>query len=142
MTKQLYHFYEPENENRVRAGFFTEAPEFVINHVCNGEIDPVYDIENDCIIDIGEVVIVVPERISNLNLKIQLIKRDIELEDIVAQINEIPEYMFTTVDKKIAIAKYNQAVYFDRYNADLMLVAYLMGLDEDDLNEIFIQGNL
>lgn len=55
MDKQLYHYFEPSNENRVKAGFFSEAPDLVINHVCNGEIDPVYDIENDCIIEHSSV---------------------------------------------------------------------------------------
>jgi hypothetical protein len=51
--KKLYHFYKPSNLNRVSAGLFFKAPENAINHICNGEIDPVYDVKNDRIIDIG-----------------------------------------------------------------------------------------
>jgi hypothetical protein len=51
--KKLYHFYNPKDNNRVKAGLYEVAPEFVINHICNGEIDPVYDVKNDRIIDIG-----------------------------------------------------------------------------------------
>jgi hypothetical protein len=51
--KKLYHFYNPNDLNRVSAGLFFEAPENAINHICNGEIDPVYDVKNDRIIDIG-----------------------------------------------------------------------------------------
>ena len=51
--KKLYHFYNPKDNNRVSAGLFFKAPENAINHICNGEIDPVYDVENDRIIDIG-----------------------------------------------------------------------------------------
>jgi hypothetical protein len=84
---------------------------------------------------------IVPESISRMYLKIQLIIRGIEIEDVISTINEIPNSMFPEVAKKIAIIKFNEAVYFDRYNADLNLIATLMGLSQEDLDEIFINGN-
>ena len=87
-------------------------------------------------------MIVVPDSISQMNLKIQLLLRNIEIQDIVDTINSIPEVMFSTIDKQIAIIKFNEAVSYDRYNADLNLVATLMGLSQEDLDEIFINGNL
>lgn len=83
----------------------------------------------------------VPESISRMHLKIQLLLRGIEIEDIISTINEIPSSMFPEVAKKIAIIKFNEAVTFDRYNADLNLVATLMGMTQTDLDEIFINGN-
>lgn len=43
--------------------------------------------------------------------------------------------------KQIAIIKFEEAAYFDRYNADLQLIATLMGLSQEDLDDIFIKGN-
>ena len=84
----------------------------------------------------------VPESISRMHLKIELIKRGIESQEVEDTINAIPSEMFSEIDKKIAITKFNDAVSFDRYNADLQLVATLMGLTQEDLDEIFINGNL
>lgn len=49
--KTLYHVYNPNDENRVDALFSETVPQYVINHTCNGEIDPKYDLENDIIFD-------------------------------------------------------------------------------------------
>jgi hypothetical protein len=84
----------------------------------------------------------VPEAISRMNLKIQLLLKGIEIAEIVEEINTIPDSLFTEVAKKIALIKFNEAVIFDRYNADLNLVATLMGLSQQDLDEIFINGNI
>ena len=92
------------------------------------------------IVEIPEPILV-PESISRMALKIQLLLRGIEIEEIVQTINEIPEYMFPEVAKKVAIIKFNEATSFDRYNADLNLVATLVGLSQEELDEIFINGN-
>ena len=92
------------------------------------------------VVEIPEPILV-PESISRMALKIQLLLKGIEIEEIVQSINEIPEYMFPEVAKKIAIIKFNEATSFDRYNADLNLVATLVGLSQQDLDDIFINGN-
>ena len=84
----------------------------------------------------------VPESIARMNLKIQLLLRGIEISDIIEAVDSIPESMFPLIAKKIAIIKFNEAVTFDRYNADLNLVATLMGMSQDTLDEIFINGNI
>lgn len=91
---------------------------------------------------VEDIIPIVPVSISRMNLKIQLLLRNIEIQDIIDTINSIPEVMFSTIDKQIAIIKFNEAVSYDRYNADLNLVATLMGLSQSDLDEIFINGNL
>lgn len=83
----------------------------------------------------------VPESISRMALKIQLLLKEIEIQEVIEEINLTPDYMFSQVDKKIAIIKFESAVSFDRYNSDLNLVATLMGLSQDDLDEMFINGN-
>ena len=85
---------------------------------------------------------IVPQTISRMNLKIQLLLKGIEIAEIVETINTIPDSLFPEVAKKIALIKFHEAVIFDRYNADLNLIATLMGLSQQDLDEIFINGNL
>ena len=84
---------------------------------------------------------IVPDTISRMGLKIQLLIKGIEITEIIETINSIPNFMFPEVAKKIAIIKFEEAAYFDRYNADLQLIATLMGLSQNDLDEIFINGN-
>jgi hypothetical protein len=83
----------------------------------------------------------VPLSVSRMGLKIQLLLKGIEIVDIIETINSIPSSMFPDVQKQIAIIKFEEAAYFDRYNADLQLVAVLMGLTQEDLDDIFINGN-
>lgn len=82
----------------------------------------------------------VPETISRMGLKLQLLEFGIEIEEIIETINSIPDYMFPAIEKKKAIIKFNEAAYFDRYNADLNLVATLLGLSQQDLDTMFING--
>lgn len=83
----------------------------------------------------------VPETLHRMGLKIQLLLKGIEISEIIDAINSIPDSMFPQFEKQIAIIKFEEAAYFDRYNADLNLVAVMMELTQDDLDEIFINGN-
>jgi len=47
--KKLYHFYDPNDLNRVYAIISKNPPPFCINHSLDGEIDGRYDVENDCV---------------------------------------------------------------------------------------------
>jgi len=47
--EKLYHFYDPNNLNKVSGVISKTVPTNAINHVVNGQIDPRYDIENDCV---------------------------------------------------------------------------------------------
>lgn len=86
------------------------------------------------------IIQVVPDTISRMGLKLQLLEFGIEIEEIIQTINSIPDYMFPEIEKKKAIIKFNEAAYFDRYNADLNLVATLIGLSQEDLDTMFING--
>jgi hypothetical protein len=85
---------------------------------------------------------IVPETISRMRLKLELFERGILVEDIVDTINGIPSAVFSEPEKIKALIKFQEATIYDRYNADLNLVATLMGLSQDDLDQIFINGNL
>ena len=83
----------------------------------------------------------IPESISKMSLEIQLLLRSITEQDVIDTINSIPDSLFPNIEKQKAIIKYKNATSFDRYNADLNLVATLVGLSQQDLDEIFINGN-
>ena len=85
---------------------------------------------------------IVPETISRMNLEIQLlVLHGIEIPNIIEAIELLPDYMFSPIQKKIAIIKLKTANFFERYDADFNLVATLEGLSQENLNTIFINGN-
>lgn len=84
----------------------------------------------------------VPCSISRMRLKLELFERNITVEDIVDTITSIPSSVFSEAEKQKALIKFQEATSYDRYNADLNLIATLMGLSQQDLDEIFINGNL
>lgn len=92
------------------------------------------------VVEIPEPILV-PESISRMALKIQLLLRGIEIEDVVDTIDGLPPNVYPEIQRKIAIIKFNEATSFDRYNPELNLVAHLMELSQEDLDEIFINGN-
>ena len=104
MERQLHHYYDPNNENRVSAGLYSEAPEFAINHICNGEIDPVYDIENDCIVEHSSVDIQsikeaeIEAMRQQTSLAISEYMREHKERFIFRQI-EIPQYAWDKYDE-------------------------------------------
>ena len=49
--KKLYHIYDPNNGNKVTALLSDTVPEYSINHIVDFQIEPYYDIENDCVRD-------------------------------------------------------------------------------------------
>ena len=77
-----------------------------------------------------------------MNLEIQLlVLHGIEVPNIIEAIELLPDYMFSPIQKKIAIIKLKTANFFERYDADFNLVATLEGLSQENLNTIFINGN-
>ena len=85
---------------------------------------------------------IVPEEISAMRLKLQLFDMGITDQDIFDDIDSIPDSMFSTADKEKAKIKYKTAVIFQRTNAELNFVATMEGLTQEQVDEIFINGNL
>jgi hypothetical protein len=106
-----------------------------------GQGETLVETDDLSILIFPEVEIKVPLTITRMNLKIQLLKRSITIPDVFATIDSIPNSMFSDIDKEIAKIKFTEAVYFDRDNADLNLVAVLLGLSQTELDQIFIDGN-
>ena len=84
----------------------------------------------------------VPQTISAMRLKLQLFDMGITDEDIFEDIDSIPEVMFSTADKEKAKIMYKTATIFERTNGELNFVATMEGLTQEQLDEIFINGNL
>ncbi len=84
----------------------------------------------------------VPQTISAMRLKLQLFDMGITDQDIFDDIDSIPETMFSTADKEKAKIKYKTSTSFERTNGELNFVATMEGLTQEQVDEIFINGNL
>ncbi len=87
-------------------------------------------------------VIVAPEEISAMDLKLQLFDLGIIDQDIFDDIDSIPDSMFPLPKKQKAKIKYLTAAKFERSNADLNLVATMEGLTQQQIDQIFINGKI
>ena len=85
---------------------------------------------------------IVPQTISAMRLKLQLFDMGITDQDIFDDIDSIPEVMFSKADKEKAKIMYKTATSFERTDGKLNLVATMEGLTQEQLDEIFINGNL
>ena len=77
-----------------------------------------------------------------MSLKLQLFDMGITDQDIFDDIDSIPEFMFSTADKEKAKIMYKTATTFERTNDRLNFVATMEGLTQEQVDEIFINGNL
>ena len=85
---------------------------------------------------------IVPQTISAMRLKLQLFDMGITDQDIFDDIDSIPDSMFSIAEKEKAKIKYKTAVTFQRTNGELNFVATMEGLTQEQVDEIFINGNL
>jgi hypothetical protein len=85
---------------------------------------------------------IVPQTISAMRLKLQLFDLGITDQDIFDDIDSIPDIMFLTADKEKAKIMYKTAVTFERTNGELNFVATMEGLTQEQVDAIFINGNL
>lgn len=84
---------------------------------------------------------IVPQTISAMRLRLQLFDMGITDEDIFEDIDSTPEVMFSTADKEKAKIMYKTATSFERTDGKLNLVATMEGLTQEQLDNIFINGN-
>jgi len=82
----------------------------------------------------------VPFLISRMKFIIQVyITTGIKYEDIVSFIQNLT---FDEAQKYIILTRLRSATHFDRNSEDLLTIAQMMGITNEQLNEIFINGNL
>ena len=82
-------------------------------------------------------VIEIPQTISKMKLRMQLILSGIPLSSIYAAIEQIPD----SVQKEIVLTKWEHAVTFDRTDETLNGMAQMLGMTQEQLDIIFIEGN-
>mgnify|MGYP003402881828 CR=1 FL=1 len=85
---------------------------------------------------------IVSQTISAMRLKLQLFDMGITDQDILDDIDSIPDFMFSVADKEKAKIKYKTATSFERTNGELNFIATMEGLSQEQVDEIFINGNL
>ena len=85
---------------------------------------------------------IIPEEISAMRLKLQLFDMGITDQDVFDDIDSIPDFMFSFAEKEKAKIMYKTAVTFERTNGELNFVATMEGLTQEQVDEIFINGNL
>ena len=90
--------------------------------------------------DLPIEVIEVPQEISRMKFIIQVfLTTGIMYEDIVLFIQNLT---FDAAQKYVILTRLRSATHFDRYSNDLLTIAQMMGITSEQLDEIFINGNL
>ena len=85
-------------------------------------------------------VIEVPKSISRMKFIIQIyLTTQIKYEDIVLFITNLN---FDEAQKYVILTRLRSATHFDRNSSDLGMIAQMMGITSEQLDEIFINGNL
>lgn len=78
----------------------------------------------------------VPESISQMKLRKQLILSGISISSIDALIQSLPQ-----PNRDLIYTMWEYAVVFDRANPELNAMAEMLGITQEQLDEIFINGN-
>ena len=79
----------------------------------------------------------VPESISQMKLRKQLILSGISIASIDALIQQLPQ-----PNRDLIYTMWEYAVVFDRSNPELNEMADMLGISQEQLDDIFINGNL
>ena len=81
-----------------------------------------------------------PKTISRMKFIIQVyLTTGIKYEDIVLFITNLN---FDESQKYVILTRLRSATHFDRYSSDLLTISAMMGITSEQLDEIFINGNL
>lgn len=80
---------------------------------------------------------IVPESISQMKLRKQLILSGISISSIDALIQSLPQ-----PNRDLIYTMWEYAVVFDRNNPELNAMAQMLNISSEQLDEIFINGNL
>lgn len=82
----------------------------------------------------------IPKQLSRMKFIIQVfITTDIRYEDIVLFIQNLA---FDEAQKYVILTRLRSATHFDRNSNDLLTIASMMGITSEQLDSIFINGNL
>lgn len=82
----------------------------------------------------------IPKTISRMKFIIQVfLTTGVMYEDIVLFIQNMN---FDQAQKYVILTRLRSATHFDRYSNDLLTIAQMMGITSEQLDNIFINGNL
>jgi hypothetical protein len=81
--------------------------------------------------------LIVPESISQMKIRKQLILSGIAISSIDALIQSLPQ-----PNRDLIYTMWEYAVVFDRNNPELNAMAKMLNITQQQLDEIFIKGNL
>lgn len=82
----------------------------------------------------------IPSQLSRMKFIIQVfITTGIKYEDIVLFIQNLT---FDEAQKYVILTRLRSATHFDRESSDLLTIASMMGITSEQLDSIFINGNL
>lgn len=99
--------------------------------------------EDEVFFDSYVEVVEVPSKLHRMKFIIQVNRTTgIKYEDIVLFINNIPNESLNADSKYEILTRLRSAEDFYRTNSDLLLIAVMMGITQEQLDEIFINGNL
>ena len=138
--KILYEKYDTETGAYLyEADFFEEGTQPIgYTSISKGDfIKAFLDIENQVAYETGDPVVVVPQTISQMGMRLQLILSGIPIASIYAMINAIPD----VAQKERVYSKWEYAVYFHRNDATLNQMATALGLTQLQVDNLFINGN-
>lgn len=82
-------------------------------------------------------MIVVPDSISQMKLRKQVILSGISIASIDALIQSLPQ-----PNRDLIYTMWEYALVFDRHNPELKAMAQMLNITQQQLDEIFINGNL
>lgn len=86
--------------------------------------------------EINDFEKIVPESISQMKLRKQLILSGISIASIDSLIQQLPQ-----PDRELIYTMWEYAVFFDRSNPELNSIAEMLNISQEQLDEIFINGN-
>lgn len=85
----------------------------------------------------------VPEQLSRMKFIIQVfLSTGIKYEDIVIFITNLPNEVIDENSKYVVLTRLRGCAHFERNSSDLLMIAQMMEITTDQLDEIFINGNL
>ncbi len=58
--------------------------------------------------------------------------------DLISQINALPNSVIPQIQKDLAIIKIDKANYFERYDADMVMIGQLLGFTEEKIDSYFL----
>jgi hypothetical protein len=87
--------------------------------------------------------ITIPAQISRMKFIMQVfITTQMKYEDIIIFITELPVNVLNDDNKYLILTRLGSCTHFERYSTDLLTISQMMQITTEQLDEIFINGNL